>query len=58
MTGNVHADACCSLLAAMCGAAVNTTHCCVVMALHCVFSEFLTVTYAPVHCIFMAAVVM
>jgi len=58
MTGNIHEDACCSLLAVMCGAAVNTAHCCVAMALHSVFSAFLTVTCAPVHCIFMAAIVM
>jgi hypothetical protein len=48
MTGNVHEDACCSLLAVTCVAAVNTTHSCVAMALHSVFSAFLTVTGAPV----------
>jgi hypothetical protein len=57
MTGSVHEDACCSLLAVTCGAAVNMTHCCVVMALHSVLSAFLQVTCAPVRCIFMAAIV-
>lgn len=56
--GNVHEDACCSMLAVTCGAAVNTTHCSVTMALHSVFSAFLTVTCVPVCCIFMAAIVM
>jgi hypothetical protein len=44
MTGNIYEDVCCSLLAVTCGAAVNTTHCYVAMALHSVFSAFLTVT--------------
>jgi len=58
MMVNVHEDACCSLLAVTCGAAVNMTHCSVAVALHSVFSAFLTVTCAPVRCIFMAAIVM
>jgi hypothetical protein len=58
MMDNVHEDACSSLLAVMYGAAVNTTHCCVAIELHSVFSVFLTVTCAPVRCIFMAATVM